>query len=82
MSKTSALLKAEQAQDFVENLINQYGLGALPSLKVLETPDGKWRIQWDDVEEQHKPMTAGQWRTWLDKRFGPGLIQRLETSEG
>ena len=75
-------LSADQAQEFVEQLNNQFGLGALPEVKVLTSADGTWRIQWEEAEEHSKPMTAQQWRSWLETRFGPGLAERLETSEG
>lgn len=79
---SNVALSADQAQEYVEQLNNQFGLGALPTVKVLSSPDGGWRIQWDEAEEHSKPMTATQWRAWLETRFGPGLAERLETSEG
>jgi hypothetical protein len=27
-------------------------------------------------------MTTSQWKRWLERRFGPDLMERLETSEG
>jgi hypothetical protein len=75
-------LTATQAQEYVEQLLNQLGLGALPEVKVREVGKGRWRIQWEDSEEEHKPMTTQQWRRWLERRFGPHLMERLETSEG
>jgi hypothetical protein len=82
MSSSSVALSAEQAQDFVEQFNNQFGMGALPEVRILTADDGSWMIQWADAEEHHKPMNAEQWQSWLEARFGPGLAERLETSEG
>jgi hypothetical protein len=51
-------------------------------VRVLSDEEGGWRIQWEDKEEHHSAMTAQEWREWLERRFGPGLAERLETSEG
>lgn len=82
MTEPRVQLSATQAQEYVEQLINQLGLGALPEVKVQAAKNGRWRIQWEDSEEEHKPMTTQQWRRWLERRFGPDLMERLETSEG
>ncbi|HEX2730529.1 MAG TPA: hypothetical protein VHM70_02955 [Polyangiaceae bacterium] len=79
---TKQPLSASQAQEYVEHLINQLGLGALPEVKVQSSQSGRWRIQWEESEEEAKPMTTSQWKRWLERRFGPDLMERLETSEG
>ncbi len=82
MSKPNTVLTAEQAQEYVEHLNNRLGLGALPEVNVITASDGSWIIRWNDAEEHGGAMTEKQWRTWLDRRFGPGLEERLATSEG
>jgi hypothetical protein len=82
MPNSSVSLSADQAQDYVQELHNNFGLGALPAVRVLSDEEGGWRIQWEDKEEHHSAMTAQEWREWLERRFGPGLAERLETSEG
>jgi hypothetical protein len=80
--KTTTTLTTEQAQEYVEQLNNRLGLGALPEVAIITASDGSWIIRWDEAEEHRQAMTERQWRTWLDKRFGPGLAERLATSEG
>jgi hypothetical protein len=82
MTDSSVALSADQAQEYVQELNNNFGLGSLPAVRVLSDEGTGWRIQWEDQEEHHSPMTSREWREWLEQRFGPGLAERLETSEG
>lgn len=77
----SRLLTPQQAEAVVEERIEQFGLGALPKVKVTEGPDRKWQVRWDDFERIVAPMTAADWHDWLEENVGSLDAGNLETTE-
>lgn len=75
-------LSPEQAQRLVEELLNQYGLGAIPKVRVAMLADGDWQIRYNSVTHVHAPMTEVEWHAWLESKFGPDLREKLATLEG
>jgi hypothetical protein len=78
----SKLLSPEQAQRLVEELLNQYGLGAIPQIRVARLADGDWQIKYNSVTHVHAPMNEVEWHAWLESKFGPDLKEKLATLEG
>jgi hypothetical protein len=74
-------ISAHEAEQVVEDRIEQFGLGALPEVRVAVREDGRWRVQWDRFERVVSPMDAAHWRAWLVEHVGPLDAQGLETSE-
>jgi len=74
-------LTARQAEDVVQERIEQFGLGALPELKVSVLADGSWQVRWDDFERIVQPMPLQQWETWLEEHVGPLDAASLQTTE-
>lgn len=75
-------LTAQQAEGIVDELIEMFGPGAYPKVKVTEVADGTWRVQWRLMEVEVRAMTVEAWRDWLRRRVGSITPERLETSEG
>jgi len=75
-------LSTEQAERLVEELLNQYGLGSIPQVRVARLADGDWQIKYNKVTFVHPPMSEVEWHEWLDERFGPNLREKLATLEG
>ena len=75
-------LTAKQAQAFVEQLVEQYGYGAYPEVKVTDEDYGTWLVTWRGMSDHVTPMTAEQWQNWLRAKVGSITPERLETSEG
>jgi hypothetical protein len=79
---TQSKLSPEQAQRLVEELSNQYGLGAIPRVYVARLADGDWQIKYNKFVQVHAPMDETEWHAWLERRFGPDFKERLATLEG
>lgn len=75
-------LSAKAAEGIVDELIESFGLGAYPKVKVTEIAPGRWRIAWREMEAEAPAMTKSQWEQWLRRRVGSISPERLETSEG
>jgi hypothetical protein len=79
---TQSKLSPEQAQRLVEELLNQFGLGAIPQVRVSRLADGEWQIKYNTSTYVHPPMDEAEWHAWLETKFGPDLGDRLATLEG
>ena len=75
------LLTPREAENVVEERIEQFGLGALPRVSVSATADATWRVRWDHVERTVTPMTLGEWHAWIEENVGSLDAGDLETSE-
>jgi hypothetical protein len=75
------LLAPHEAEAVVDDLIQQFGLGALPHVEVTERSDGSWHVRWDDVERDVDPMSLDAWRAWLTENVGSLDAGDLETTE-
>jgi hypothetical protein len=76
------LLTPQQAQAVVSDRIDEFGLGALPSVRVDPRADGHWRITWTTHVALCPPMSMRQWKAWLERYVGPLSPERLQTTEG
>lgn len=77
----SRLLTPREAQAVVEELIEQFGLGALPVVSVTECDNHQWLVRWDHQESMIAPMTGEQWHAWLKEFVGPLDAADLVTTE-
>ena len=75
-------LTAHQAAAVVTDRIEQFGLGALPSVSVTELADGSWSVRWESLERTVAPMDIEAWTAWLEENVGPLDAESLDTSEG
>ena len=75
-------LTPEEAQDVVAQRIQEFGLSALPPVKVIATERGQWQISWAQFRRLERPMTSRQWRDWVERNVGTLDPERLETLEG
>jgi len=76
------LLAASEAEAVVEERIEQFGLGALPRVRVSEMTRGTWRVRWGYHDCIVAAMTAEAWRAWLEDKVGslePGMLQTTES---
>jgi hypothetical protein len=74
-------LTPQEAEAVVEQRIEQFGLGALPSVRVMSEADGMWRVRWDDMERSVAPMGMDSWLRWLGENVGSLDAGDLETTE-
>lgn len=74
------ILTPHEAEAVVEDRIEQFGLGALPHVSVIER-DGKWLVRWQHLESTVEPMTESAWRAWLEYNVGSLDAGDLETTE-
>jgi hypothetical protein len=77
----SRLLTPREAEAVIESRIEQFGLGALPRVKVTALADGTWRVRWEDLERTVAPMTQDAWHAWLEVNVGSLDAGDLETTE-
>jgi hypothetical protein len=75
-------LTPEEAEQVVEQRIQEFGLSALPRVQIATTPRGDWEISWDHFLCTEPAMNAAQWRAWLERHVGTLDPERLETLEG
>lgn len=78
---TRNLLTPRQAEQVVTERIEQFGLGALPEVKITLAPDGNWVVSWDDHSRTVRPMDDDSWREWLREHVGPLDAESLQTTE-
>jgi hypothetical protein len=76
------LLTAQEAENFVEERIESFGLSALPRVFVREQPDGRWSVRWESHTRLERPMTMAEWESWLERHVGTVDPERLGTNEG
>jgi hypothetical protein len=81
MQTAQRCLTPREAEQVVQERIEQFGLGALPDVYVLAQPDGSWRVRWDAFERTVSPMTAEAWCAWLEEHVGPLSAEQLQTTE-
>jgi hypothetical protein len=79
---TGRTLSPRQAAAVVEERIEQFGLGALPSVSVTELADGTWSVRWESLERTVAPMNLEAWTAWLEEYVGSLDAGSLDTSEG
>lgn len=77
----SRLLTPHEAEAVVDDRIQQFGLSALPPVRVTELGDGSWRVRWEHRERVVTPMTRDAWCAWLEEFVGPLDAAGLETTE-
>ena len=75
-------LTPKQAQELVEQRIQDFGLNSLPRVEVAFTESGDWLITWEEHRRVEPPMTDPQWRQWLERHVGTLDPELLETLEG
>jgi hypothetical protein len=75
------LLTPREAEQVVADLIEQFGLGALPEVRVSVAPNGSWVVTWDTLSRTENPMDAESWRSWLKQHVGPLDAESLQTTE-
>ena len=75
------LLTPREAEAVIEDRIQQFGLGALPRVEVIERTDGSWHVKWEDLERTVAPMSLDDWRAWLTENVGSLDAGDLETTE-
>jgi hypothetical protein len=76
------LLTPQEAQNFVEERIESFGLSAVPRVLVREEPDGRWHVRWESHVRVERPMTMAEWESWLERHVGTVDPERLGTNEG
>lgn len=74
-------LTPEEAERVVEQRIQDFGLGALPQISVIEDR-GHWRITWDGKVRVAEPMDEREWLAWLEENVGEVDPERLGSLEG
>lgn len=74
-------LTPREAEQIVEQRIEDFGLGALPQISVTEDR-GDWRITWDGKERIAKPMSQPEWLAWLEENVGEVDPESLSSLEG
>ena len=75
-------LTPEEAQSIVDQRIEDFGLSSIPRVQVVADDSGHWQIAWEHFQRIEAPMTALQWRSWLEQHVGSLDPERLETLEG
>ena len=75
------LLTPPEAEAVVNDRIEWFGLGALPSVSVTAAADGTWRVCWEHHERTVPPMTKDAWYAWLEENLGSLDAGDLETTE-
>jgi hypothetical protein len=78
---SEAPLTAREAEQVVEDRIEQFGLGALPDVKIRVDSNGLWHVHWDEYERTVAPMGTRAWSAWLEEHVGPLDAGRLQTTE-
>src|SRR5512134_62609 len=78
---SNAILTPHEAEQIVDERIEQFGLGALPHVDIAVVEDGCWRVRWDGIEQTVSPMTDQAWRHWLEEHVGPLDADGLQTTE-
>jgi len=81
MAKKKRVLTTREAEAVVERRIEQFGLGALPRVRVTELADGRWHVGWDRIEHTVPAMSDDDWRAWLERYVGPLDASDLQTTE-
>lgn len=81
MSEESRRLTPPEAEAVIDELIEQFGLGALPRVVVEALPDGRWHVHWDHQHRTVAPMDAAAWTAWLEEHVGSLDAGDLETTE-
>jgi hypothetical protein len=76
------LLTPDEAEQVVEQRIEEFGLSSLPRVHVAPIASGEWQITWDTFRHVERPMTATEWREWLERHVGTLNPEQLETLEG
>lgn len=76
------LLTPREAEQVVEQRIEEFGLGALPRVQVEPMANGDWQITWDTFRRVERPMSASEWAEWLERHVGTLDPELLETLEG
>jgi hypothetical protein len=74
-------LSPREAEQVVEQRIEDFGLGALPQISVVEER-GDWRITWDGKMRVAKPMNERDWLAWLEENVGEVAPENLSSLEG
>jgi hypothetical protein len=74
-------LTPREAEAVVDELIEQFGLGALPHVNVTALADGTWQVRWQHLERTLRPMTKAAWAAWLEENVGSLDAGDLETTE-
>jgi hypothetical protein len=82
LAMAGELLTAQQAEDFVQERIESFGLSALPRVLVSQEPDGRWSVRWESHVRLLRPMTMTEWESWLERHVGTMDPERLGTNEG
>lgn len=75
------LLTSREAEAVIEERIEQFGLGALPRVKVTNRADGRWQVCWDHIEHTVEPMANDAWHAWLEENVGSLDAGDLQTTE-
>lgn len=75
------LLSPHEAEAVVAERIEQFGLGALPSVAVAANEDGTWRVRWQHLQRDVAPMAMDAWVAWLEENVGSLDAGDLETTE-
>jgi hypothetical protein len=74
-------LTPREAEQLVEQRIEDFGLGALPAIAVTDER-GYWRITWDGKVRLAAPMTQREWLAWLEQNVGEVDPEHLGSLEG
>ena len=74
-------LSPREAEQIVEQRIEDFGLGALPQISVQEER-GDWRITWDGKMRVARPMNEREWLAWLEENVGEVDPANLSSLEG
>lgn len=77
-----AILTPAQAEAVVADRIEDFGLDALPRVRVRPLADGSWRVSWTTHVASCRPMRRSEWKFWLERHVGPLDPERLKTTEG
>jgi hypothetical protein len=80
-SSSEKPLLPREAEQVVQDRIEQFGLGALPDVKVSVRADGLWWVRWDEYERTVAPMNTQAWSAWLEEHVGPLNAEQLQTTE-
>jgi len=75
------LLTTQEAEAVIERRIEQFGLGALPRVRVTGLADGRWHVSWNRIEHTVPAMSDAEWRAWLERYVGPLDASDLQTTE-
>lgn len=80
-SSPQQTISAKEAEEVVQQRIEQFGTAALPDLHVANTQDGMWCVRWQEHERIVQPMTSSAWCEWLEEHVGPLDAALLVTTE-